>query len=129
MLLYDLASRRTTTLNDGSTVNSVSFNPDGTILASGDDNGQVVFFVLADGKTTTINEPRGPVHALAFSRDGKTLAIVDNEGQIVFVGWSAWDATATQVERQLCQELGDVDMTPTQWAAYIPDQPYYRTCP
>jgi WD40 repeat protein len=41
VVLYDLSSGKTTTLHDGSPVDSVAFSPNGNTLVRGDDGGQV----------------------------------------------------------------------------------------
>jgi WD40 repeat protein len=41
VVLYDLTSAKTTTLNDGSPVDSLAFSPNSKSLASGDDGGLV----------------------------------------------------------------------------------------
>jgi WD40 repeat protein len=128
IVLYDLKNGKTTTLNDGKVVKSVAFSPDGKTLASGDQDGQVLLYDMASGKTTTLNDGSA-VYSVAFSPDGKTLASGDQAGQVVFLESSVWASTFAQVQQQLCHELGDADMTRAQWAAYVPDQKYQRTCP
>jgi WD40 repeat protein len=128
IVLYDLKNGKTTTLNDGKVVKSVAFSPDGKTLASGDQDGQVLLYDRASGKTTTLNDGSA-VYSVAFSPDGKTLASGDQAGQVVFLESSVWASTFAQVQQQLCHELGDADMTRAQWAAYVPDQKYQRTCP
>jgi len=55
-------------------VNSVAFNPVGTILASGSDDKSVKLWTLSDGKAfRTLNAGTGKVNSVAFSPDGLTV--------------------------------------------------------
>jgi WD40 repeat protein len=128
VVLYDLASEQSTTLKVGSVVNSVAFSPDGKTLAYGDNAGQVVLYDLASKRTTTLNA-LGSVESVTFSLDGKTLASGDDTGRVVLFARPLWTSTFAQLRLQLCRELGAFTMTRSDWAAYVPDQPYERTCP
>ena len=128
VLLYDLGSHKTTTLNDGSTVNSVAFSPDGATVASGDIAGQVVVYDLKSHKTTTLNDV-STVYSVVFSPDGQTLASGNGASQVMLLGSSVWGSTFGELRRQLCSNLGGATITHAQWTAYVPDQPYQRTCP
>jgi WD40 repeat protein len=61
--------------NQGSLVPSVAFSPNGKLLASGNDKGQVLIYNRRTGRTTTLNNGTGKVvTSVAFSPDGETLA-------------------------------------------------------
>jgi serine/threonine protein kinase len=79
------------TLNDhaGSSVDSVSFSPDGKMLATNDRNGVVYLWRLPRGpRTTSVSRPGtvsppGPnLDAVAFSPRGTTLAMGGSNGQV-----------------------------------------------
>ena len=54
---------------------SVTFSPDGTILATGDSNGEIRLWFLAERKLLkTYREHAGWIFSLAFSPDGNMLA-------------------------------------------------------
>ena len=68
---------------------SVTFSPDGHILAVGDDNGNIRLWNVADPVRPhllgqALNEEVGgpPIHSVAFSPDGHTLAAADDSGKI-----------------------------------------------
>ena len=79
------------TLNDhdGSSVESVSFSPNGKMLATNDRNGVVYLWRLPRGPQTTsvsspgsVSPPGGPnLDAVAFSPRGTTLAMGGSDGQ------------------------------------------------
>lgn len=54
---------------------SVSFNPEGSLLAIGDLDGKLCLWRVADGQPVlTLHGHDGWIWAIAFSPDGKTLA-------------------------------------------------------
>lgn len=70
-------------------ISSVAYSPDGTILASGDQSGQIQ---LRDAQTQTpLTRPIQVVHgddsqvdSLAFAPDGKVLAVAGSDGEVHF---------------------------------------------
>jgi serine/threonine-protein kinase len=80
------------TLNDphGSDIESVSFSPDGKMLAANDKNGSVYVWRLPRGLRTTtvsppvsVSPPGGPnTNAVAFSPRGTILALGGSDGQV-----------------------------------------------
>jgi WD40 repeat protein len=92
------------TLNDhdGSSVDSVSFSPDGKMLATNDRNGVVYLWRLRHGPRTTsvsragvVSPPGGPnLDAVAFSPRGTTLAMGGSDGQ-VYLFDTATDSTSS----------------------------------
>ncbi len=56
-------------------VSAVAFSPDGQLLATGDMNGEINLWLVADGKKLfTCKEKLGWIWCVVFSPDGKTLA-------------------------------------------------------
>jgi len=133
IVLYDRASGQTTTIDEGSGVESVAFSPDGKTLASGNDAGQVVLYNRASGHPTAISDWSNTsgtlVYMVAFSPDGRTLAAGNGLGHLVLLKAPLWTSSFAQLKSQLCRELGGLNMTRSQWASYVPDQPYRQTCP
>ncbi|WP_416676256.1 NB-ARC domain-containing protein [Egbenema bharatensis] len=71
------------------TVLCVALNPDGTILATGDSNGEVRLWQAADGQPLAIYKGhRNWIRAIAFSPDGQTIASGSDDQTICL-----WDIT------------------------------------
>ena len=88
--------------HDGSSVQSVSFSPNGKLLAVNHRNGVVHLWRLHGGPGTStvsgpgsVSPPGGPnLNAVAFSPRGTTLAMGGNDGQ-VYLFDTATDGTST----------------------------------
>lgn len=65
-------------------VRGLAFNQDGTILASGGDDKQIILWSLSeDGLIKTLNGHKQGVNCLVISQDGKYLASGDKHGEIM----------------------------------------------
>jgi WD40 repeat protein len=83
--LWDLTAGRSTAALGGHTkvVRSVTFSPDGSLLASASDDGTVkVWRPLPGPAVRTLEGHRGAVNSVAFSPDGKTLATAGADGTV-----------------------------------------------
>ncbi len=84
--------------NVGSLVPSVTFSPDGKILASGNDSGQVLLYDRITGRTTTLNDGSGKVIcSVAFSPNGKILASGDGIGKVALYNLANGQVTFLKV--------------------------------
>jgi transcriptional regulator with XRE-family HTH domain len=88
------------------TVLSVAFSPDGTTLASGDNDGTVQLWDVATRQPTGLSlSNAGAVNWVAFSPDGKTLATGDVAGTV-----RLWDvATHRPIGAPFTVDAGQVD--------------------
>jgi WD40 repeat protein len=91
----------------GSAVNAVAYGPDAHTLASGNNNGTIRLWNIANpahprpfGQLLTSSSSGGAVNAVAVSRNGHTLASGDNHGTI----W-LWNVTNPAHPRLLGQPL------------------------
>ena len=81
---------------------SVSFSPDGSILASGSEDGTVVLWDVATGRERTTLEHTDWVESVSFSPDGSILASGSGDGTVVL-----WDV-ATGRERTTLEHTDEV---------------------
>jgi WD40 repeat protein len=106
------------------TVNSLDFSPDGKRLVVGSQDGTVrLWDVSHPAYATAIGLPisdASPVLSVAYSPDGNTLAVGSSDGTA-----RLWNVNVPHVINQICA-TGNI--TPRQWAAYIPQLPYDPPC-
>ena len=78
-----------------SSVMSVSFNPDGSLLATGDLDGKICLWQVVDGQQVlTLKGHDGWIWAVTFSPDGKTLASCSHDSLI-----RLWDVQSIDFEQ------------------------------
>jgi WD40 repeat protein len=78
-----------------SSVVSVSFNPDGSLLATGDLDGRICLWQVVDGQQVlTLPGHTGWIWAVTFSPDGKTLASCSHDSLI-----RLWDMQTIDFEQ------------------------------
>ncbi len=78
-----------------SSVMSVSFNPDGSLLAIGDLDGKIYLWRVVDGQPVlTVQGHGGWIWAVTFSPDGKTLASCSHDWLI-----RLWDVQSIDLEQ------------------------------
>jgi WD40 repeat protein len=74
---------------------SASFNPSGSLLATGDTDGKICLWRVADGqKVLTLQGHTGWIWAIIFSPDGKMLASCSHDSLI-----QLWDVENVEFER------------------------------
>ncbi len=68
--------------NKSSDINSLTFNPDNSIIVSGDWDGKVRLWDVKNGNLLSTLETGGYTHAVTFSPDGRILAAGNQDGTI-----------------------------------------------
>jgi WD40 repeat protein len=87
-----------------SSVVSVSFNPDGSLLATGDVDGKICLWRVVDGQQVlTLTGHTGWIWTVAFSPDGKTLASCSDDPLI-----RLWDVQNLDFEQSNTANLAEV---------------------
>jgi WD40 repeat protein len=119
----------TTGTGTGDNVNSVAFTPDGKILATGDDSGDVRLWDVSDparhrqlGQPLATGTGNGVV-SVAFTPDGKTLASSESGGIA-----QIWSLDVSYAISRVC-DLASGVLTLQQWHQYIPQLQYDPPCP
>jgi WD40 repeat protein len=88
-----------------SSVVSVSFSPDGRLLATGDLDGKICLWRVVDGQQVlTLQGHTGWIWAVTFSPDGKTLASCSHDSLI-----RLWDVQSIDFERSNPANLAEAD--------------------
>jgi WD40 repeat protein len=105
----------------------VAFSPDGHTLASGDSDGAVRLWDVADpAHPRPLGQPLTgsggvPVGSVTFSPGGHTLASADGDGTI-----RLWNLNIHFAIQRICSTAGG--LTPRQWSEYITQLPYQQSC-
>jgi WD40 repeat protein len=105
---------------------SVAFSPDRHTLAAGIDDGTIWLWNIANPAHSTqigsLTGHTGAVSSLTFSPDGRTLASGSLDGTI-----RLWNLSVDQAIARICTATS-ANLTPQQWARYIPQLPYDPPC-
>ena len=106
---------------------TIDYSPDGSMIVTAGWDGKLHFIDAATGRTIgpPIRVAAGRAYAW-FDRGGNVLGYALNgddtqQRRFTYPGHpGAWLAAA-------CATAGS-DLTPSEWATYVPDRPYSRTC-
>jgi WD40 repeat protein len=107
-------------------VNSVAFSPDAQTLASASSDGSVIIWDVLTaqplGIPFRVRHGIDLAYKVAFSGDNGTLATAYSNG-LVF-----WDMKVDTWLQNICQRA-NLNFSLSEWARYLPDQPYEVICP
>jgi WD40 repeat protein len=107
-------------------VYSVAFSPNRHTLAAGSTDGAVWLWNVTDPVYATqigsLTGHTGPVYSVALSPNGHTLAAGSADSTI-----RLWNLDAEQAIDRICATTS-ANLTPKQWARYIPQLPYDPPC-
>ncbi len=125
--LWDVATQQQVGLSmDASTaegVNAVAFTPDGSLLATAGGDGTVRLWDVATQQQVGPSIEVGGVSAVAFSPDATLLTTLGPDNAV-----RLWDVTfPSRLPNAMCSIVGH-SLTPSEWKAYIPSEPYQRLC-
>ncbi|MFF5289212.1 TIR domain-containing protein [Paractinoplanes globisporus] len=141
-LLWDITDpvhpyRLATLAGHTAQVKTLAFSPDGRTLATGADDYSVILWDttlpavpvrLAKMNTPSAAEPVG----LVFGRDGRTLAVTGQPNQTASSNVTLWsyanlNTLRADPAKYACSITGR-GLTAAEWARFIPELPYRRTC-
>jgi WD40 repeat protein/serine/threonine protein kinase len=91
--LWDLTTGQTraTTMRQRMNINSVAFSPDGRLLVSSNENGQITVYEAASGIEVRQWQFPGNVHQVVFSSDSRHLVTANNNGTAYVLRLQALD--------------------------------------
>jgi WD40 repeat protein len=109
--------------SEGSELQSVAFSPDGRWVTAMSRDGALRLWDRASGRAVgpPLDAHDADSAGLAWLADGALLTASSNRTVV------AWDLSPQSWTRRACQLVGR-DLTRDEWARYLPDQPYRRTC-
>jgi WD40 repeat protein len=130
--LWDLSNRAdprqlATLAGHTDVAGAVTFNSDGTLLATGGAGNIGQLWDVADAgnprQVATLTGHTRPVTAVAFTPDGRTLITGSADHTI-----RLWDTNPDRVADRICA-LAPPPITQAEWDRYLPGLPHQQPCP
>jgi WD40 repeat protein len=107
----------------GNNVTSVTFNRDGTLVATASADAAARVWDAATGQQISVVPHPSEVTAVAFSHDGRYLGTTSRD-QVARV----WFTSHEDLIEEACKRLPR-NLTLDEWRHFIGEEPYRRTCP
>ena len=125
--LFDVATGRSISrfLGAAGPIISVGFDTTGRLVVTGGPDGTTRLWDASTGNQfgTTFPGPDGIWTAAMYTPDGSQIVSVYSDGTV-----SVWPATYQAWAAHACAVAGR-NLTPSEWAAFVPDRPYEAVCP
>ncbi len=114
--LWDLTTRKQLNIlgNHATQVWSVAFSPDGNVLASADDNGDVILWNMTQKMEKSRLKAPGRVYSIAFNIDGRKLATGGSAPFVVWGGESALQTSPSERRKLEPQPLNLWEVNPAR---------------
>lgn len=123
VLIWSLSEVKPQAILTGHTTSagSVAFNSDGSLLASSSGNEAILWDAARRVEIGTVDAQASSAGMLSFSPVTNTLAIGGRSPILLDVDEISWRS-------RLCDIAGR-NLTPDEWATYVPDREYESVCP